>query len=221
MISQTICYWIGIACYKEDGTFLSLVKTENGKHTKATLTTPTDTAKYKVVLSLYSNITPSQIGRVVSYVNNAIDELKNDLSESKSKIDNISIDTIDRKLGEITFKGIGFSAKLTLLKIGNQLELLRGQIHTVGNFFSVTSKDELSFNLSVSEFGDYINGLKMTSKLAFSRQGIFASKVIGMIYFGEYTSSNGDEGIKVMLSFNDSYEFSSANVRSGMVQFDF
>ena len=61
----------------------------------------------------------------------------------------------------------------------------------------------------------------MTSKLAFSGQGIFASKVIGVIYFREYTSSGGDKGIKVMLEFNDSYEFSSANVKSGMVQFDF
>ena len=86
---------------------------------------------------------------------------------------------------------------------------------------SVTFRDIMSFYFSVSEFGDYIKGLKLTSKLAFSGQGIFASKVIGMLEIREYTSSNGDKGVSVRLIFNDSYEFSSANVRSGIVQFDF
>lgn len=84
VISQTNCYWIGIACYKEDGTFLTLVKTANGNYTKAILTTPTNTAKYKVVLSFFSSMTPSQVGRVVSYVNNSIDEIKNDLDKLNS-----------------------------------------------------------------------------------------------------------------------------------------
>ena len=173
------------------------------------------------------DITPSaitsspKISEVVSQINNNIGVLLQGHNEQKSKLDNISIDTIDRERGEITFKGIDFSAELKLLKIGNQLELLRGNIYTVGNFFSVTSGDVLSFYLSVSEFGDYIKGLKLTSKLAFSGQGIFASKVIGMLEIREYTSSNGDKGVSVRLIFNDSYEFSSANVRSGIVQFDF
>ena len=173
------------------------------------------------------DITPSaitsspKISEVVSQINNNIGVLLQGHNEQKSKLDNISIDTIDRERGEITFKGIDFSAELKLLKIGNQLELLRGKIYTVGSYFSVTSGDVLSFALSVSEFGDYINGLKTTAKLAFSAQGIFDSKVIGMIEIGDYISSSGDKGVEVTLRFNDSYDFSSANVRSGTVQFDF
>ena len=82
----------------------------------------------------------------------------------------------------------------------------------------MSKNDNVGFDLKVDN--TFVVPEPVT-KLLYSDQGDFRSKVVGTITITHGTRSDGTKSISVNIVFNNNYNFTSAAVRSGIVYFDF
>ena len=105
------------------------------------------------------------------------------------------------------------------LNVGGQKIVLQGSVSgAAGDFFSVSKNDNVNFDLKVDN--TFVVPEPVT-KLLYSDQGNFRSTVVGTITITHGTWSDGTKSISVDIVFNNNYNFTSAAVFSGIVDFNF